>query len=182
VVAGVALFAGLAHGIGNVRIAALQVGLVRQGLYAGPVDGLEGPATQNGVLAGLSVLALTGCASSSAPDNAVKRDVLQGIAQIRSTHDYEKLRARVARTITRLRQDRAPTAAVRRAKELAIQGFGSTLNGVESEIAFHQNDSGEVAAATRDAARAFRFLRHGASQLRAAGRILGVRVGTLNGL
>ena len=50
-VAGVALFAGLAHGMGNVRIAALQVGLVRQGLYAGPVDGLEGPATKSGVLA-----------------------------------------------------------------------------------------------------------------------------------
>ena len=134
------------------------------------------------VAAALSILALTGCGSSSAPDDAVKRDVLQGIAQIRSTHDYEKLHARVARTITRLRQDRAPTAAARRAKELAIQGFGSTLKGVESEIAFHENDSGEVAAATRDAARALRFLRRGARQLRAAGRILGIRVGTLNGL
>ncbi len=79
-------------------------------------------------------------------------------------------------------RDRAPTAAVRRAKELAIQGFGSTLKGVESEIAFHENDSGEVAAATRDAARALRFLKRGARQLRAAGRILGVRVGTLKGL
>ena len=105
-----------------------------------------------------------------------------GIAQVRGTHDYEQLRARVARTIAQLRQDRAPTAAERRAKELAIQGFGSTLKGVESEIAFHENDSGEVAAATRDAARALRFLSLGASQLRAAGRILGVRVGTLNGL
>jgi hypothetical protein len=139
------------------------------------------------VAAALSVLALTGCASSSAPDDAVKggsvkRDLLQGITQMRSTHDYEKLRARVARTITRLRQDRASTAAERRAKALAIQGFGSTLKGLESEIAFHENDSGEVAAATRDAARAFRFLKRGASQLRAAGRILGVRVGALNGL
>lgn len=135
------------------------------------------------VAATLSVLALTGCASRSAPDDSVKRDVLQGISQIRGgTHDYQKLRARVARTITRLRQDRAPTAAVRRAKELAIQGFGSTLKGIDSEIAFHENDSGEVAAATRDAARAFRFLKRGASQLRAAGRILGIRVGTLNGL
>lgn len=130
----------------------------------------------------MSILAFAGCGSSSASDDAVKRDVLQGIAQIRSTHDYEKLRARVARTITRLRQDPAPTAAVRRAKELAILGFGSTLTGLESEIAFHENDSGEVAAATRDAARALRFLSRGARQLRAAGRALGVRVGTLNGL
>ena len=132
--------------------------------------------------AALSVLVLMGCASSPAPDDAVKRDVLQGISQIRGTHDYEKLRARVVRTIARLRQDRAPTAATRRAKELAIQGFGSTLKGIESEIAFHENDSGEVAAATRDAARALRFLKRGASQLRAAGRLLGLRVGTLNGL
>ena len=136
----------------------------------------------SGVAVALSLLALTGCASSSAPDDSVKRDVLHGISQIRGTHDYQKLRVQVARTITLLRQDRAPTAAVRRAKELAIQGFGSTLKGIDSEIAFHQNDSGEVAAATRDAARAFRFLRRGARQLRAAGRILGVRVGTLNGL
>ena len=134
------------------------------------------------VAAALSVLALTGCASSSAPDDSVKRDLLQGISQIRGTHDYQRLRARVARTITRLRQDRAPTAAVRRAKELAIQGFGSTLKGVDSEITFYENDSGEVAAATRDAARAYRSLKRGASQLRAAGRILGVRIGTLNGL
>ncbi len=133
------------------------------------------------VPAALAVLVLMGCASSPVPDDAVKRDVLQGISEIRGTHDYEKLRARVVRTIARLRQDRAPTPATRRAKGLAIQGFRSTLKGVESEIAFHENDSGEVAAATRDAARAFRFLSRGASQLRAAGRILGVRVGTLNG-
>ena len=43
--------AGLAHAMGSARVAALQVGLVRQGLYVGPVDGLEGPATQQAVAA-----------------------------------------------------------------------------------------------------------------------------------
>ena len=43
--------AGLAHAMGSVRVAALQVGLVRQGLYVGPVDGLEGPATKQAVAA-----------------------------------------------------------------------------------------------------------------------------------
>jgi hypothetical protein len=128
------------------------------------------------------VLALTGCRSSPAPGDPVKRDLLQGISQIRGTHDYEKLRPRVARTITRLRQDRAPTAAARRAKDLAIQGFGSTLRGVDSEIDFVENDRGEIRAATRDAERATRSLKRGAELLRAAGRILGVRVGTINGL
>jgi murein DD-endopeptidase MepM/ murein hydrolase activator NlpD len=42
---------GLAHAMGSVRVAALQVGLVRQGLYVGPVDGLEGPATKQAVAA-----------------------------------------------------------------------------------------------------------------------------------
>jgi murein DD-endopeptidase MepM/ murein hydrolase activator NlpD len=37
--------------MGSMRVAALQVGLVRQGLYTGPVDGLAGPATKKAVLA-----------------------------------------------------------------------------------------------------------------------------------
>ena len=130
--------------------------------------------------AALFVLALTGCGSSSAPDDSVKRDLLEGISQIRNTHDYEDLRPQVARTITRLRQDPAPTAAERRAKDLAIQGFGSTLKGVDSEIDFVENDRGEIRAATRDAERATRSLKRGARLLRAAGRILGVRIGTIN--
>jgi hypothetical protein len=50
-IAGVTLSAGLAHGMGSMRVAALQVGLMRQALYAGPVDGLAGPATKKAVLA-----------------------------------------------------------------------------------------------------------------------------------
>jgi murein DD-endopeptidase MepM/ murein hydrolase activator NlpD len=50
-VAGLALSGSLAQGRGSVRLAALQVGLMQQGLYVGPVDGLEGPATRQAVLA-----------------------------------------------------------------------------------------------------------------------------------
>jgi hypothetical protein len=34
------------HSMGSAPVAALQVGLIRQGLYEGPVDGLTGPATR----------------------------------------------------------------------------------------------------------------------------------------
>jgi hypothetical protein len=42
---------GVAHAMGSARVAALQVGLVQRGLYAGPVDGLEGPATRQAAVA-----------------------------------------------------------------------------------------------------------------------------------
>ena len=66
-------------------------------------------------------------------------------------------------------------------RELALQGFEATLKGVRSQLDFSENDSGEVAAATRDAKRADRYLRRGANLLRAAGQALGVRIGELNG-
>jgi hypothetical protein len=50
-----------------------------------------------------------------------------------------------------------------------------------SLLDFGENDSGEVAAATRDAERADRYLRRGASWSRAAGQALGVQIGELNG-
>ncbi len=50
-IAGVVLSGSLARGMGSVRLAALQVGLMQKGLYSGPVDGLEGPATRKAVLA-----------------------------------------------------------------------------------------------------------------------------------
>lgn len=62
-----------------------------------------------------------------------------------------------------------------------MQGFAWTLKGIESRIDFVENDSGNIEAATRDAARADRALKRGASLLRAAGRVLGVHVPSLNG-
>ena len=67
----------------------------------------------------------------------------------------------------------------RRARELAIQGFELTREGIRSQLDFSENDSGEVAAATRDASRADRYLTNGANRLRAAGRALGIQIGKL---
>jgi hypothetical protein len=52
---------------------------------------------------------------------------------------------------------------------------------VQSRIDFHENDRGNIEAATRDANRANTALTKGATLLRAAGRLLDVRVGMLNG-
>ena len=68
----------------------------------------------------------------------------------------------------------------RRARELAIQGFELTRKGVRSQLDFSENDSGNVAAATRDAERADRYLTRGANRLRAAGLALGIQLGKLN--
>ena len=80
-----------------------------------------------------------------------------------------------------LRRERPSTPRERRAKVIAIQGFELTRKGVKYLIAFDENDSGEVAAATRDAANADRYLRRAAARLRAAGRLLGVTIGDLRG-
>jgi hypothetical protein len=73
------------------------------------------------------------------------------------------------------------SSAGERARNLALRGFTAMLHGMESRIAFVTNDSGNVAAATRDARRGDRWLRAGAALLRAAGRELDLRVGTLLG-
>jgi hypothetical protein len=124
----------------------------------------------------LALLLAAGCGSSASPDASIKRDLLRGVAQIRTTRDKEKLHAELGRTIARLRRDEAPTAAARRAKRLAIEGFEWTRKGVRSLLDFEQNDSGNVAAATRDAVRGDRFLKKGARRLRAAGASLGLRI------
>jgi hypothetical protein len=98
------------------------------------------------------------------------------VAAIRSTHDYQRLRSRLELTISRLR-----AADDGDARRLALGGFEATLQGVEARIDFVENDRGNIEAATRDAKRADAGLGRGARLLRAAGRLLGVRVGSLNG-
>jgi hypothetical protein len=132
----------------------------------------------------LVVTLIGGCGSTTGVrlgDASVKRDLLRGIVEIRATHDGKKLHAEVLHVLASLRRDRASTPAARRARVLAIQGFEATLKGVRSQLDFSENDSGNVAAATRDAMRADRYLTLGANRLRAAGRALGIRVGQLNG-
>jgi hypothetical protein len=128
----------------------------------------------------LVLLALAaGCGSS--PDPSIKRHLLRGINQIRTTRDRAELHAKLVRTLASLRRDHSSTPAERRARGLAIEGFAATLKGVRSQLDFMENDSGNVAAATRDARRADRYLSRGASRLRAAGAALGIRVGKLSG-
>jgi hypothetical protein len=116
---------------------------------------------------------LAGCGSSGSPVKPVLSD---GVEAIRETHDYEALRARLRTTITRLRATDDGEA-----RRLALRGFEATLRGVQKRIDFHENDRGNIVAATRDARKADAALREGARLLRAAGKQLGVRVGTLSG-
>jgi hypothetical protein len=113
-------------------------------------------------------------------DAAVRRELLGAVAQIRSLRG-RPLHAELTRTLAELRGARGSTAAGRRARGIAVLGLESTLRGVEAVIAFVENDSGNIAAATRDAKRADRFLKRGADQLRAAGRVLGTRIGDVDG-
>jgi hypothetical protein len=116
----------------------------------------------------VAVVLLAGCGSSSDPNASIRRDLEHGVAQIRTTHDRKQLRTELLRTLARLRRDDASTPTGRRARGLAVAGFAATLRGVQSQIDFMDNDSGNVAAATRDAIRADRFLARGARLLRAA--------------
>jgi hypothetical protein len=132
----------------------------------------------------LALLLAAGCGSATADEKATRssleRDLLRGVAQIRATYDRRVLHAKLRGTLARVRSDRASTAAERRARTLAIQGFQSTLKGVRSQLDFIENDSGNIAAATRDAIRADRYLKRGAKSLRAAGQALGIRIGRIN--
>ena len=120
--------------------------------------------------------------STSTPEpSAVRQALVGGTHAIQNTHDRRRLNAAVGRALVRLRRAPASTPRERRAKGLAVEGFLMTLKGVKYLIAFDENDSGEVAAATRDAARADHFLRLAARRLRSAGLLLGIRIGDLRG-
>jgi hypothetical protein len=122
-----------------------------------------------------ALVALAGCGGSSA-NGEVKAVFEDGVASVRATQDFEQLRAKLRRTIARLRLTKDGEA-----RALAIRGFEATLGGVQSRIEFHENDRGNIAAATLDARKANAQLTKGAAFLRRAGRLLDVRVGTLNG-
>ena len=131
-------------------------------------------------------LALVSGCRQSAPalgpaDLSIRRDLIRGVREIRMTHDRKKLHAELVHLLAHLRREHGTTASARRGRELALRGFEATLKGTRSQLEFSENDSGEVAEATRDAKRADRYLRRGANWLRAAGQALGVRIGELNG-
>ena len=133
----------------------------------------------------LLALALVGGCGPSASgvgtaDASIKQDLLRGVGQIRTPYDRKKLDAELARTLASLRHARGSTVGARRARELAIQGFELTRKGVRSQLDFSENDSGNVAAATRDAELADRYLTRGANRLRAAGLALRIQIGKIN--
>jgi hypothetical protein len=152
---------------------------------SGTVAGMRKGQTTVAALALTSLALVAGCGSSKPAENAANGELraalLRGVVQIRDTQDEQKLHGKLLRTLARARSLRVSTPVARKARSLAIAGFASTLRGVESRIAFIRNDSGNVEAATRDARRADRSLKEGANLLRAAGRALGVQVGSLNG-
>jgi hypothetical protein len=127
-----------------------------------------------------AVLALAGCGSSGS-DEAVRATFDRGVGQIRASHNYTALSGQLRQTIAHLRGEVASSEATRRGRRLAIAGFEQTLRGVEAQIDFTENDSGNIEAATRDARRANRYEERGAKLLRRAGRALDVTVGELRG-
>jgi hypothetical protein len=120
--------------------------------------------------------------SARTPEPSPVREALvSGTRAIQDTADRRRLDAAVGRALVRLRRAQASTPRERRAKALAVEGFLIARKGVKYLIAFDENDSGEVAAAARDAGRADYFLRLAARRLRAAGLLLGIRIGDLRG-
>ena len=137
-------------------------------------------------MVGLLALGLAaGCGQSMSartPEpSAVRQALVGGTRAIQNTHNRRRLDVAVGRALVQLRRVQASTPRERRAKALAVEGFLMARKGVKYLIAFEENDSGEVAAATRDAARADYFLRLAARRLRAAGLLLGIRIGDLRG-
>jgi len=138
---------------------------------------VRGPAV---LFAAVAVTA-SSAAIAHASDASVRHALLRGIAEIRAAPGPKRLEPKLERTLSRLRRDAASTVAGRRARELAIRGFGWTLRGVRTQLALVANDSGNIERAVRDAVRADRYLDRGARLLRAAGRALGIRVGDVGG-
>jgi hypothetical protein len=121
---------------------------------------------------GTVVALVVGCGSSKDGDDALRSHFARAVAQVRTEASTRKLRASLGELVA----DRPSTAEARKARRLAIAGLAATLAGRESRRRFIENDSGNIEAATRDAKSAYRWSKRGTRLLRAAGRLLGVRV------
>ena len=119
--------------------------------------------------------------AAAASDATLERTFVRGVALLRAPSPPTRLDAQLRRTLQRFRDDGASTAAGRRGRELAIEGFTWMRRRVQAQLALIRNDSGNIEAAIRDAMRADRCLERGARLLRAAGRAFGVRVGKVDG-
>jgi hypothetical protein len=116
---------------------------------------------------------LTGCGSDNSGDANVERDIRRGLAEIQSVHDRKALQAKLTAVVASLRGDQPSSDSMRRARGLAIAGFEAKLKSVRAEREFSENDSGQVAEATRDAARADAYRARAEDLLRAAEQAFG---------
>ena len=119
------------------------------------------------------VAVLAGCGSTAAGDKTVERDIRRGLVEIRSVHDRKLLQAKLTAIVAKLQRERASSTSLRRARALAIRGFQAELTSVKAEREFYENDSGEVAEATIDAARANKFQTRADALLARAAAALG---------
>lgn len=128
--------------------------------------------------AAVAALLLAGCGST----DPVKADVLHGIELMQSKESPRRLRDQARETITRLQADRPRTAAGRKAKLFALRALSSWRRGLRAQIAFIENDSGNVWAATRDAETSYRAHAEAVFYMLKAARVfrVPVRVERLN--
>ncbi|MGZ8694000.1 MAG: hypothetical protein ACXWYS_01035 [Gaiellaceae bacterium] len=119
-------------------------------------------------------------APAQASDASVRHTFSAGLLVVQRYH-RDQLEPRLVRTIAALRSQHASTPCGRAGRALALDGFGAALQAVRAELEFYNEDSGRLAEATKDAARAGRQWKRSAGLLRAAGNALGVRVGSVNG-
>ena len=133
----------------------------------------------------VALILLSGCGHAKSgegtADRSIKQELLRGVDEIRTNRDPERLDARLGRVLVSLRGLRGSSARVERARQAAIVGFELTRKGVRSQIDFRENDSGNVAAATRDARRSDRYLGRGADRIRMAALAFGIQIAKLAG-
>ena len=140
---------------------------------------LQARRSEKVVASVIAAAVLGGCGSD---ESSLEQHLKQAAAQIRiTTNDYRPLHMKLERTLAAVKADDPSGAAERKAKALTVAGLRSSLRGLESQIAFVENDSGNLPVAARDAQRAYHARRVGANLLRRAGRLLNVRIGMLSG-
>jgi hypothetical protein len=142
---------------------------------------LPSATNRAGAAVALAAAALGAC-GSQASETSLEKHLGLAVAQIRDMRDYRRLHSTLERTLAAVRAARPTSATERRAKPLVVGGLRWWLRGLESQIAFVENDSGNLPIATRDAARAYHAQRRGAKLLRRAGELLGLRIRMLSGL
>jgi hypothetical protein len=110
---------------------------------------------------------LVACGSGG---SRVKADVLAGLREVGvATPDDAALKTQ----LERLRHDPPKSSADRHARRLALAGLVALRRGVRANRELMRNDSGNLGAAQRDGARAYRAFARGNALLAAAAAVYG---------